>query len=184
MKKILLLLITVTGIHILADAQTRFNAGIGYFGEKVTNPGFVLELESEKFRTDNFSLPLRGDLAYYANPDYHAFSIDLHKGFRKYFVSGLFVEQSIGVGIIAKSFKEDSYWYTDQYFRSIPHGNSTIWGFMPSVTAGIGYNLARDNEGASLIWIRPKIYWDLGFRGLHLPYAALQVGYTHTFKNK
>ncbi len=166
------------------DAQTRLKAGIGYFGENVSNPGFVLEFEYEKQHSELFSLPLRGDVAYYSNPDYHAFSIDLHKGFRNYFVFGLFVEQSIGVGIIAKSFKEDSYWYHDQYFNSISHGNTTIWGFMPSVTLGAGYDLSRDKIGAQLIWIRPKIYWDLGFRGLHLPYTALQVGYTHTFKNK
>ena len=184
MKKLIPIIIVITGFHCHMDAQTRLNAGIGYFGENVSNPGFVLEFESEKFKTDDFSLPLRGDLAYYLNPDYHAFSLDLHKGFRKYFVSGLFVEQSIGVGIIAKSFKEDSYWYNDQYFNSIPHGNTTIWGFMPSLTLGAGYDLSKDKAGAQLIWVRPKIYWDLGFRGLHLPFAALQVGYTHTIKNK
>ena len=37
---------------------------------------------------------------------------------------------------------------------------------MPSVTAGLGYNFSKNDEGADMIWIRPKIYWDLGFRGL------------------
>jgi hypothetical protein len=67
---------------------------------------------------------------------------------------------------------------------NVAHGGSTVWGFMPSVTAGLGYNFAKGQEGADILWVRPKIYWDLGFRGLHLPYAALQVGFTHTFKTK
>jgi hypothetical protein len=90
----------------------------------------------------------------------------------------------VGVGLISKSFKEKNYWYYDTYMANIPHGNKLIWGFMPSVTVGAGYNLAAENEASRLIWIRPKVYWDLGFRGLELPYFALQVGYTHTFKTK
>ena len=184
MNKILLILVAIAGLHGIVHSQSRFNAGIGYYGEKIKNPGVVLEFEFEKFHTNQFSLPFRGDLGYHSNPDFHAFTVDFHKGFRKYFSSGLFIEQSIGVGVIFKSFKEDTYWYTDQYFAGIPNGGTTIYGFMPSVTAGLGYNFAKEQEGADLLWIRPKIYWDLGFRGFHLPYSAIQIGYTHTFKSK
>ena len=55
---------------------------------------------------------------------------------------------------------------------------------MAQPSTGIGYNLSREKEGNDLIWLRPKVYWDLGFRGLHLPYSAVQLGYTHTFKTK
>lgn len=182
MKQIVLILAMTTGIQSLVLAQTRLNAGIGYYGENLTNPGFVLEFEIEKLHSALFSLPLRGNLGYHSNPDYHAFTLDIHKGFRKYFTSGLFLEQSLGAGLIVKSFKEDNYWYSDKYLIGIPHGNKPTWGFMPSVTVGAGYNLAAEKEISRLIWVRPKIYWDLGFRGLELPYFALQIGYTHTFK--
>lgn len=183
MKKIILILIALAGIHIHTYAQTRLNAGIGYFGENLTNPGFVLEFEYEKFHTDDFSLPLRADLGYHSTPGYHALILDLQKGFRKYFGSGLFLEQSVGIGVIAKSFKTEM-WFTDDYAYSIPHGNHTVWGFMPSVSAGLGYKFSKNEDTSDLIWIRPKVYWDLGFRSLHLPYVALQIGYTHTFKTK
>ena len=183
MKKIFLILFTIAGIQIHVLAQSRLNGGIGYFGEKLSHPGFVLEFEYENMHTEDFSLPVRGNLGYHSNPDYNAFTIDIHKGFRKYFVSGFIVEQSVGVGVIAKKYKGD-YWYNDQYFNSVPHGYTTVWGFMPSVTAGLGYNLSKEKEGVDLLWIRPKVYWDLGFRGLHLPYWALQIGFTHTFKIK
>ncbi|MGW8314931.1 MAG: hypothetical protein ACWGNV_04965 [Bacteroidales bacterium] len=174
----------LAGICSPGRTQSLLNAGIGYFGEGLTSPGVVLEVEYEKRLTDDFSLPWRGDVGYHNTPDYHAFIVDIHKGFRKYWNSGLFVEQSVGAGIITKSFKEEDYWYRDTYANSIPHGNHMIWGFMPSVTLGAGYNLSKGNQISDLLWIRPKIYWDLGFRGLHLPYFALQAGYTHTFKSK
>jgi len=184
MKKIILILVAIAAITSYANGQTNLNAGLGYYGENFVNPGFVLEFEYEKMHTEDFSLPLRGDLGYHSTPDYHAFTIDVHKGFRKYFASGLVVEQSAGVGVIAKNYKGDDYWYNDEYFNSVPHGNTTVWGFMPSVTAGLGYNFSKNKEGTDLLWIRPKVYWDLGFRGLHLPYFAMQVGFTHTFKTK
>ena len=182
MKKIFLILVAITGIQLHLMAQSRLNGGIGYFGESLTHPGFVLEFEYEKPHSEAFSLPLRGDLGYHSNPDYQSFFVDIHKGFRRYFSSGLVLEQSIGAGVIAKNYKGDDYWYNDQYFNSIPHGNKTVWGFMPSVTAGLGYNLSKNREAVDLLWIRPKVYWDLGFRGFHLPYVALQIGFTHTFK--
>jgi hypothetical protein len=183
MKKIILILVAITGIQFHVVAQSRLNGGIGYFGEYLSHPGFVLELEYEKMHREDFALPLRGDLGYHSTPDYHAFTIDIHKGFRKYFASGFVVEQSAGVGAIAKNYT-GNFWYSDQYSNSIPHGNTTVWGFMPSLTAGLGYNFSKDKEGADLLWIRPKLYWDLGFRGLHLPYWALQIGFSHTFKIK
>lgn len=184
MKKILIILAIAIGIQSQLAAQTRLNAGIGYYGENAIHPGLVLEFELEKTHSALFSLPLRGNLGYHSNPDYHAFSIDIHKGFRKYFDSGLFLEQSLGVGVIAKSYKVDTHWYYDQFLSPVMHGGGLVWGFMPSVTLGAGYNLAKEKEGARLLWIRPKIYWDLGSRGLELPYFAMQIGYTHTFKTK
>ena len=174
----------LAGIGSPGRGQSLLNAGIGYFGEGVTSPGVVLEVEFEKMLTDDFSLPWRGDLGYQNTMDYHAFNIDIHKGFRKYWNSGFFVEQSLGAGIILKSFKTDEYWYTDEFANSIAHGNQMVWGFMPSVTLGAGYNFSKDSQAANLLWIRPKVYWDLGFRGLNLPFFALQVGFTHTFKTK
>ena len=184
MKKLFLIWIALAAILLHTKAQTRISAGAGYYGESVLNPGLVLEFEHEKFHTESFSLPLRADLGFYSTPDYQAISLDIHQGFRKYFDSGFFLEQSVGFGLISKSFKDANYWYTDKYLRSIAHGNKAILGLMPSVSAGVGYNFSKKEEGADLIWVRPKIFWDLGFRGFHLPYWALQIGFTHTFKTK
>ena len=55
---------------------------------------------------------------------------------------------------------------------------------MPSATFGLGYKWANEKQGDSQIWVRSKIYWNLGFRGLEAPYGALMVGFTHTLKTK
>lgn len=183
MKRFTFILAILSAFFLTASTQTRFNGGIGYYGENVSHPGVVLEFELEHFTAEGFSLPLRADVGFHINPDYNAYIIDVHKGFRKYFKSGVFLEQSIGAGVIVKSYKSD-YWFVDDFSQVVAHGNKPIWGFMPSVAVGAGYDISKDKEGSDLIWIRPKIYWDLGFRGLYLPYWALQIGFTHTFKSK
>ena len=183
MKRYILILAILWVFLGNASSQSRFNGGIGYYGEHLSHPGVVLEFELEPFIAEGFSLPLRADAGFHSNPDYRAFTFDVHKGFRKYFRSGLFLEQSIGVGVINKSYLTN-YWYVDEYSQVAAHGNRAVWGFMPSVTFGTGYDLSKEKEGSELIWIRPKLYWDLGFRDLYLPYWALQIGFTHTFKSK
>ena len=179
MKKYILILIAIAGFAARTSAQTHLKAGLGYYGESVVNPGVVLEFEYEKHQSDNFSLPLRVDIGFHSTPDFNAFSIDLHKGFRKSFKSGLFIEQSIGIGMINKSFKNSNYFFSDEYFSVIAHGNMSVWGLMPSITFGAGYQLSE----SGMLWVRPKIYWDLGYRGLYVPYTAILLGYTHTFKS-
>ena len=72
----------------------------------------------------------------------------------------------------------------DEFQSVVRYRDGANLGFTPSVTLGAGYNLTRNQETQNLIWIRPKIYWNFGVRGLNLPYAALQIGFTHTFKNR
>jgi len=178
MKKYILLAIAIAGFSGISSAQTHLNAGLGYYGESIVNPGVVLEFEYEKMQSEDFSLPLRVDIGFHSTPDFNAFSIDLHKGFRKSFKSGLFIEQTVGIGMINKSFKNSNYWFADKYFSVIAHGNKSVWDLMPSVTFGAGYQISD----SGILWLRPKVYWDLRYRGLFIPYTAIQLGYTHTFK--
>lgn len=165
-------------------AQTDINVGVGYYGENLTSPGVVLEFEFEKFHSEYLSLPTRADLGFFIAPDYNAYTLDFHQGFRQYFKSGLFVEQFIGLGFIATTYNLESIWYIDDYGNPIRYKDGLNIGFMPSVTVGVGYNLSENGGNKNLIWIRPKVYWNFLIRGLNTPYWALQVGYTHTLKTK
>ena len=182
--KIYFLVTLLTGFTALCFSQTKLNIGGGYFGEAISHPGLVLEFEFEKFHSESFSLPLRADLGYFTTSDYRVLFLDFHKGFRKHFQSGLFVEQSIGAGVMSTFYDVESIFYFDKYSNSIRYYKGANLSFMPSVSLGIGYNLTKNSETQNIIWLRPKIYWNLGFRGLHLPYGALQVGFSHTFKTK
>ncbi len=104
----MLTLVTFLGLQVQGVAQSqqtessspKLRVGGAYVGENFVRPGFVMEFEYEKIYTPFFSLPLRANLGYQVNKDYHAFFLDVHKGFRKYFRSGLFLEQSVGAGLI------------------------------------------------------------------------------------
>ncbi len=184
MKKYILIIIAIVGFAAVTNAQTHLKAGLGYYGESIVNPGVVLEFEYEKMQSEDFSLPLRVDIGFHSTSDFNAMTFDVNKGFRKFFNSGLFLEQSLGLGIISKKYKTEGIWYNDKYSVYVSHSHQMVSGIMPSVTVGAGYRFSKNNTGSSLIWIRPKVYWDLGFRGLHLPYYAMQIGYTYTLKTK
>ena len=183
MRKVILLILLLALIG-KSYSQSRINAGIGYFGENAIHPGVVIEFEAEKFLTGDFSLPFRADLGYFKNPDYRAMVLDIHKGFRKYLKSGFFFEQSLGIGITSSFYTVDGLFYDDDFGSVVRFRDGANPGFTPSVTAGLGYNLGHNSGRHSLLWVRPKVYWNFGVRSLNLPYAALQVGYTHNFKTK
>lgn len=183
MKQLILISILLIAISSSTKAQREFKLGIGYFGDNVILPGALLQFEYEKYASESFSMPIQANLVYHAHPDFHSFMIDINKGFRKYFNNDYFIEQSLGIGVAAKNFHEQSYWYMDQREAVYIHGNKTVFGLMPSVTLGLGYDLSKAKDHSSLLWVRPKIFWDLGYRPLHLPNAALQIGYSLTLKS-
>lgn len=177
--KPVILLIVILGLAQSGFSQTHLKLGAGYYGEAITRPGIVLDFEIEKMQTESISFPLRANLGAFTSSDYSVIFLDLHKGLRKSFDSGLFLEQAIGFGLMATDYQVEGIFYNDQFgniMRPYPNFNLSI---MPSVEVGVGYTFA---EGKYAIWIRPKIYWNLGFRDLALPYGALQIGFTHTFK--
>lgn len=179
--KPVILLILILGLAQSGFSQTHLKFGAGYYGEAITRPGIVLEFEIEKMQSESVSLPLRANVGAFTSSDYSVIFLDIHKGLRKSFDSGLFLEQSIGFGLMATNYQLEGLYYTDQFGnfqRPYPNFNLSI---MPSVEVGVGYNFA---DGKNAIWLRPKVYWNLGFRSLALPYSALQIGFSHTFKTK
>jgi len=184
MKRIILVMALVAGFNSLSQAQSTLKAGLGYYGVNSGNIGIVAEFEYEKYYSESFSLPLRADLGYYITPDYNTLFLEVHKGFRHYFNSGFFVEQSLGIGIHSNSYTVESIYYLDDYGSSVRYRDGLNPGISPSVTLGAGYNITHQKETENLVWIRPKAFWNLGLRGLNLPYFALQVGYSRTFKTK
>lgn len=175
-------LIFTCALAIQGFSQTHLNLGAAYMGDKITHPGALIEFELERFFSDDFSVPIRADLGFFSTPDYNSISIDVHTGGRQYLPSGLFFEQSVGLGLMGNVYQVESIFYMDKYDNAVRYAPGINWGFMPSVTLGVGYNLSHKKDTQNLIWIRPKVYWNFGVRGLNMPYAALQLGFTHNLK--
>ena len=182
MKRIILLIFVVSGLTLPSLAQSKLSAGLGIVGGSQNKPGLLLEVEHEKVYTDDFSLPLRGNIVMVSHAEYNELSFELHKGFRKHFESGFFVEQALGIGILSMSGKTDNSWLHDSYGHRLRFGEKAAWGITPSATFGVGYKLTSKKGKQNLIWIRPKVYWNMAFKSLDTPDAMVQIGFTKTFK--
>jgi hypothetical protein len=144
-----------------------------------------MEAELEKTFSENASIPLRADLGFYVHPrNQYGLFFDLNAGFRQYFNSGLFVEESIGAGILQAFLHSEGVYDVDDEGVVTEGSRSIPIEFMPSLTLGIGYNLSQGSGKQNLIWIRPKIFWQIPNKSLSTYNFALQVGYTHTIKSK
>jgi len=185
MKKINYIAAILIACSSLAFAQTRVNVGGGYFGQTLSYPGIVLEAELEKMFSENASIPIRADLGFYVHPrSQYGLFFDLNAGFRKYFNSGLFVEESIGVGILQAFLNSDGVYEVDDEGVVSEGSRSVPMDFMPSLTLGIGYNLTQGSGTQNLIWMRPKIFWQIPYKTQSAYNFALQIGFTHTIRSK
>lgn len=168
---------------IQTKGQSLLNAEVSYSAESGISHGASMGLEYEKYFSNNFSLPLKLAAGYSINPDFNSFSIELLKGFRKYFGNGFFGEQYLGIGMMANYYKVEGIWYYDRFQNVVAFKDGANWGFMPSVTLGGGYNVTHKKGTSNFIWVRPKIYWNFGLRGLAMPFSSVQIGFTHTIKS-
>ena len=174
-----ILLIILIGIGIQSEAQTNRNIGLGYFGQTVTHPGIVLEVEWEKMYTAEVAIPLRVDLGFFVHPRNHfGLFLDVNYGFRQYFKSGWFLEESIGVGALVSILNSDGAYEVDENGNVKESGNFSTVDFMPSITLGIGYNITHKNGTVNLLWLRPKVYWQLPHKTTSTFSPVLQIGYT------
>lgn len=162
-------------------AQHRLSFEAGYFGNHISQPGAVIGFEYESIFSPDFSSPLRTNLGFFKGPEYNSMFLEVHKGFRKKMSSGLYLEQSVGIGVTGTVFTLENMWYNDTVSGAIFRYKDGInWGLSPSATFGLGY--APENSPHAF-WVRPKIYWNFFIRGLQHPYGALQIGYSYTFKS-
>jgi hypothetical protein len=143
------LLIAATGLQ--AQSPASFNVGIGYFADNITHPGVVGQLELERHFGGGVSVPSSASLAVHKTPDYYAMTLSVHTGFRKYLAAGLFIEQSIGIGVVANVFTVDSIWYIDRFGAGFRYSNGPNFGIVPSVTVGAGIDLGGDSGRAHLV---------------------------------
>lgn len=172
----LLFLLTYSSVY----AQKNLNLGLGYFGETATHPGLVAHLEVEKSQSKKVSTLFRTDVGAYVHARNHVGAfVDVHAGLRRYRPSGIFTEQYLGLGTMLSFLNGDGVFQRDENGNIRRASSFANLDIMPSVTLGIGYNFSQDSGSANLLYLRPKVFWQLPFNNLALPHFALQVGFIH-----
>jgi len=185
MKRISYIVLALLAFTTLTFGQTHLNLGGGYFGQTLTHPGIVFEAELEHMFAEKASLPLRADLGFFVHPrNQYGLFLDLNAGFRRYLTSGLFLEEYVGVGILQSFVHSDGVFEVDEGGNVSDGSRVNPIEFMPSLTLGIGYNLTQSSAKQNLIWLRPKIYWQVPHKSLSTYNFALQIGFTRTLSIK
>ena len=181
MKRIYSIIICLAFAVTLAQAQKRIHVGGGYFGHTLSHPGLVLEAELEHQFTAKASLPVYAGLGAYLHPrNHYGLFLEAGFGFRQYLRSGLFLEERIGAGILQTFLHSDGVFEVDDSGQVTEGSRVNQVDFMPSVSLGWGYDLSNGKEGRNLIWIRPKLYFQLPYKTTTNYHLALQVGYTRS----
>lgn len=183
MKKTLIIVSLITGLSLSMNAQENIKVGGGYFGQIVTYPGLVLEFEKEEMQSEKVSIPVRIDIGFYYHKR-HTTGVfaEVNYGFRRYFQSGLFLEESIGLGVMQTMLSGDAVYSVDDQGSVVESNRFNQPDIMPSITLGLGFDLSKGKEKQTLVWLRPKIYWQFPERTSSVFNAAVQLGFTHTIK--
>lgn len=182
MKRIQLTII-IAAISIASFAQKNIKLGAGYFGNTLTYPGLVLEFEYERTFSEKASLPLRVDIGFYHHPRYHTgVFAEVNYGFRRYFNSGLFLEESIGLGVLQPILSSDGVFEVDDNGQVQDGSRFNKPDLMPSISLGIGYSINQGDNGNTLVWLRPKLFWQYPHKRNSTFTPALQVGFTRKIK--
>ena len=94
------------------------------------------------------------------------------------------MEESVGIGVLETFLQSDAVYTVDDAGNVSEDSRANPPVFMPSITLGIGYNLTNGSGKQNLIWLRPKLYWEVPHWELSTYAFALQVGFTHTISSK
>lgn len=166
-------------------AQNDLRLGGGYFGESITHPGFLAQLEYVRNHTPQLSTPLRADLGAYFHPRNHnAMLFDVHAGLREKFGKRFALEQYLGLGLLVSFYQGDGIFQIDDhgsFQRVSPLGNAA---FMPSVSLGIWVAAGKKEDRERwAVHFRPKAFWQFPYNNMAMPHFALQAGFTYRVKS-
>ena len=160
------------------NSQKSLDVGIGYLGAEMKSSGIHLELSYNPGQSEKFSLPVNLTSSFASLEDYNSLTIDLQKGFRVFLAKDFYFEQFIGVGLIGNNYKNVDLWYYDEFINVTIPTDGYNFSFSPSLSLGVGYQISPKTR----VWARQKTFWNLGFRGLHLPYFSYQIGFSYQLK--
>lgn len=171
---IIVLFLTVVSVALV---QADLNLGGGYFAHVLSHPGFLVEAEVESTGSTGVSLLARAGLGAYVQPRYHAgMLIDASTGMRREFDSGLFIEETIGFGVLLSALNSEGVYTVADDGTVSEAGRMNPIDLTASAGIGIGFRFPTKSGASLLVWARPKIFWQFPHKHTSTFNPILQVG--------
>ena len=175
---ICLFIISVTPI---INGQSKINLGVGYLGHTLTHPGAIFYVEYEEMNTPIASLTGRIEIGYFSHPRNHdGLFVDVNIGYRRYFDSGLFLEQGIGIGALKTRINSDNVYKVDDSGKVESSNRWMPIDLMPSLNIGMGYDLQSFTSHPLSVWMRPKVFWQLPHKTSSTFHPVIECGLNYT----
>ena len=185
MKKQLSVLMILCSFALAASAQVehrpRHAVHVAYLGEMLTHPG--LSIGYEKYLNDEsrFQVFMRANVGLYhhfRNNNTYMFTVET--GYRRNFRSGLFLEQSLGIGYFYRQIHSDGKFAVHED-GSIVEKSSMGTSFLPFLAnVGVGYHFQTKKAQISP-FLRPNFYWKMPFNETPNMQMSLMAGILYGF---
>jgi hypothetical protein len=155
---------------------------VAYFGEMITHPGATLGIERYLLQDKRYRIFLGANLGMYTHTRNHtAYFINIQSGQRLTTGSGLFFDQSIGIGYLRSYLNGGDIFEVDAFRGVYESKNSGRGHVMPSVSLGTGWDFSKKNIANLAVFVRPQVFWQYPFNNYSLVHLALQTGLTFHF---
>jgi hypothetical protein len=173
---------SVFAVQAQVDDRPGQAVHVAYLGEMLTHPGVSVGYERYLGNDSRFQVFLRANLGFYHHyRNNNTFMLSLESGFRRNFRSGIFLEQSLGVGYFYRQTHGDGQFAVNED-GSIVEKNSLGSCFLPFLAnVGIGYHFQTKRAQISP-FIRPNFYWKMPFNETPNMQMAVMAGILYGFK--
>ena len=178
--KTLLISIALIAICSFTQAQHNYRLGASAGIIQFADPNLDFSIEISKQLNESMSIFNRADLGFaYRYEDYFTASFGITRGYRLMLTDVLFLEQSLGLGLMKSFYNEDVWHVKDNRSRRYIPGSANL-DLCPSIEAAMGFK----TKNGSLLSIRPQVFWQLSTRQLSEPFLDLQLTYSFPLNPK
>lgn len=180
---ILFLLLLISPAYAQTKFDNRHGFHMAYLGEMLTHPGVSIGYEKYLGEDEKFQIFLRPVLGFYRHfRNNTTYQLTLESGFRRNFRSGLFLEQSLGIGYFHRMVHGDGQFYVDDKGAIHEKGGIGV-SFVPFLAnIGMGYHFQSRRPQISP-FARPNFYWKMPFNETPNMQFVLMVGIIYRNKH-
>lgn len=153
---------------------------IGYFGNKILDPGLRLGIQYiPNISTKNQFLLKASIGAYYQYRFMNHYFLSAHAGYRHEFKTGLFLESSLGLGYQLAHINNTTFTYINGVLQEVTPAPFSM--LMPSLNIGAGYHSKKSGIG---YYLRMSIFGEYPINNALIPGAAVELGLTLPLSKK